>query len=235
MWLEWGSLCSQGLQGVLVSLAEGTSEGVHWNSGFLHGGWMLWSARCWGSGGALWHARSRGELWGRTSCWFSERAAEIQGNLSVSGFIWYEQENSLGCVSLAEKAHFYHFIGSQTIRITFTRCPFLFKLAVMSRLFVLAQCFISLSSLVANSCALLSFSSAICIFLLLLPFFIFSFSSLLSFTLSSLCSACSLFVWSFGKEEGIYSTHWILLPTVPPIWPLWILQSMILCQIVMLP
>lgn len=146
------------------------SEGVHWNSGFLHGGWMLWSARCWVSGSALCHVRSRGELRGRTLCWFSERTAEIQGNLSVSGFIWYEQENSLGCVSLAEKAHFYHFIGSQTVRITFTRCPFLFKLAVMSCLSVFAQCFISLSSSVANSCALpLSFSLSICIFLLLLP------------------------------------------------------------------
>lgn len=207
-WVEWGSLCSQGLHWVLVSLAEGTSEGVLWNSGFLHGGWMLWSARCWVSGSALWHARSRGELWGGTSCWFSERPAEIRGNCSVPGFIWYEWENSLGCVSLAEKAHFYHFIGSQTIRITFTRCPFLFKLAVMSCLFVFAQCFISLSSLVANSCALsLSFSSAICICLHLLPFFIFSFSFFPTLCLLSVLLAPFLCDYLGRKREFVVLTE----------------------------
>lgn len=108
--------------------------------------------------------------WGRSDkscasvgqlCWFSEEMAETPGNRSAPGFISYGQENSLGCVSLTEKAHFYHFIGSQTIRITFTHCPFLFKLVVMSCLVMFVQCFILLSSSVANSCALslaLSFS-----------------------------------------------------------------------------
>lgn len=170
-------------------------------------------------------------------CWFSEEMAETRGNRSAPGFILYGQENSLGCVSLTEKSHFYHFIGSQTVRITFTHCPFLFKLVVMSCLVMFAQCFILLSSSVASSCAL-----SLALFLCLLHFSplvtflnLFFFSFLLSHTLSSLCPACSLFVWLFGKEEGIYSSHWILLPTVPPIWLLWILQSMTPCQIVMLP
>lgn len=81
----------------------------------------------------------------------------------------------------------------------------------------------------------LFFPSAFSISPLLLLYSIFTFPFLLFCTLPSPSPACSLFVWLFGKEEGIHSSHWILLPTVPPIWPLWILQSMTRCQIVMLP
>lgn len=139
--------------------------------------------------------------WGRSDkscasvgqlCWFSEEMAETQGNRSAPGFISYGQENSLGCVSLTEKAHFYHFTGSQTIRITFTHCPFLFKLVVMSCLVVFAQCFILLSSSVANSCAL-SLALFLCLlhfsplFTFLYLFFFFSLSSFPYFVFSLSC------------------------------------------------
>lgn len=113
-----GYCCSQGLFTGLARLPGGKLKRVKWTSGFLQNLSLLWSLHVlilvsfpllcamWGEG--LWDMGGEGEAWkvGHLQDNGVESQEGCQEIYSASGFIWYEQENSLSCLSLTKEAHF---------------------------------------------------------------------------------------------------------------------------------
>lgn len=125
-WVEWSICYSEWLYTVLASLPGPGGEKlerVTWNSGFLQNILLLWSLQmlrlvafpllCGMRGGeeAYGVCAGEGEAWKvvhlQDNCIGSRGGLpRYQAIYSASGFIWYEQENSLCCLSLTKEAHF---------------------------------------------------------------------------------------------------------------------------------